>query len=141
MRKTSLCAVFLTASVASAHVELTSPVPRTNQGNEGKGGISSAAAATDPTGPPCGAPKPASAQYTYAPGAQITVKILETVDHVSVYYLEWSDANDSNFTAFMGNSTTSIVADKAQAGGTQNTYSVQVTLPNKTVDNGTMRLV
>lgn len=81
-----LAAVALVVSLpeqAHAHANLTEPKPRNDVANKEPG--------------PCGGVPRTSSATTYAKGSSITVKWLETIDHVGCFQIALSAANDANF--------------------------------------------
>jgi uncharacterized protein (TIGR03382 family) len=127
MRFAPLVLLFL-STTASAHIEMTSPMPRSLAQKEG----------------PCGAPGSTRGDNVtvFQPGETITVTWDETVDHPGHYRLAFDDDGDDDFPNpnnpddNFASTMVEPIADKV--GGS---YSQQVTLPTTPCDNCTLQLV
>jgi len=123
------CLLLVSATDASAHIELTSPTPRTADQKIG----------------PCGAAgsKRGTKVATYRPGETITVEWDETVDHPGHYRIALDDDGDDSFKtpsrpddAFPQTLADQIV-DRSGGGH----YKQQITLPNINCTNCTLQLI
>ena len=130
MRLGSLLGICLLASssIASAHIALTSPTPRTADQKSGPCGAAGSSRGTKVS--------------TFQPGQTITVEWDETVDHPGHFRIAFDDdgndafQNPSQPTDNFPSTLVDQIADKS--GGH---YSQQVTLPNITCSNCTLQLV
>jgi uncharacterized protein (TIGR03382 family) len=117
------------ATDASAHIELTSPAPRTADQKIG----------------PCGASgsKRGSKVTTYRPGETITMEWDETVDHPGHYRIALDDDGDDSFRnpSRPDDGFPQTLADQIvdRSGGGH--YKQQITLPNINCTNCTLQLI
>ena len=116
------------AADASAHIALTSPVPRT----------------VDQKAGPCGATGSTrgSKVTAYRPGETITVEWDETVDHPGHYRIAFDDDGNDSFQipSRPDDAFPQTLADQiADRGGGH--YKQQITLPNMSCTNCTLQLI
>src|SRR5678815_2627407 len=84
----------LISATAYGHARLKNPQPRDNQD-----GYKDPPRTPPGTGAPCGISEAASQPHTtLTPGAAITVTWEETVNHPGCFVIDFSPANDANFT-------------------------------------------
>ncbi len=131
MRVLASLAILLTPTVAAAHIQLTSPLPRTLDQKIG----------------PCGnATSPRSASPTVLPpGATVTVTWKETINHPGHYRLSF-DNDGTDFTVPLSftdtTQTTNVLVDMITDSGTANSmYSQEITLPDLECENCTIQLI
>ena len=128
MNRLVLLAVVLTPAVASAHIALTYPPPRTQSQKVG----------------PCGAAGSVrgTAVTVLAPGSMLEVKWAETINHPSHYRISF-DQDGQDFTVpadFMDFSQTeNVVADNIADGTGPFTRMIQ--LPDIECENCTLQLI
>jgi MYXO-CTERM domain-containing protein len=126
--------LLLTPGFASAHILLTSPVPRTEDLKDG----------------PCGGigalNKRGKKITTFKPGQTITVKWKETVEHPGHFRISFDENGQSKFVdpkSFTDlNTSPSVMVDNIKdktADGA--TYSQDITLPNIECDNCTLQVI
>ena len=123
-------AVVLAPSVAAAHIQLTSPTPRSPSQKDG----------------PCGPLNPTRGTNVtvFEPGATIEVRWNETINHPGHYRISFDlDGQDFVFpptatgsTEGMPNVVKDLIADRA--GGA---YVETITLPNMACENCTLQLI
>ncbi len=134
MRSFSLASllVLATPAVASAHITLTSPAPRSAPALQKE--------------PPCGAAGSVrSANPTvFEPGATITVTWNETIDHTGHYRISLDESGEDFTIPLSFNDTTQsenvvedLIADRAGGG----LYSQVITLPTTPCENCTIQLI
>ena len=117
--------------IVLAHARLMSPAPR-----DQKDGYKDA-----PQGPggPCGIARSASQPSTnMTPGAAVTVTWEETVDHNGCFVIDFSAADDQNFTV-IGRKSHANPPAKTGTPATRK-YSMQVTLPSTPCTACTLRV-
>ena len=85
---------------------------------------------------PCGAVARTNTAATFQPNQTITVFWEETIDHPGYYEFYFSPANDDNWVLLK-----KVDDDKNTSAGMPHQYSTTVTLPNRTCDACTFRLV
>ena len=125
----AIATILLTATTAaSAHITLTSPVPRTTANKGGPCGTAGSTRGTKVT--------------TFAPGATVTVEWDETVDHPGHYRIAFDDDGDDIFQNpnnpgdnFPG-TLMEPIADKS--GGH---YTQDITLPTTPCENCTLQVM
>ena len=120
--------LLLLSGTASAHVTLTSPVPRTLDNKEG----------------PCGAAgsKRGSKVNTFAPGATITVEWDETVDHPGHYRIAFDNDGDDVFVnPSKPDDNFPFTLAEPIADKTGGHYTYQVKLPTTPCANCTLQLM
>jgi uncharacterized protein (TIGR03382 family) len=116
------------ATTAHAHIEMTSPAPRSTAQKDG----------------PCGAPGSTrgSRVTAFQPGQTILVEWDETVDHPGHYRISFDDDGNDSFRdpRQPDDGFPQTLSDQIpdRAGGH---YSQQITLPNMTCTNCTLQLV
>jgi uncharacterized protein (TIGR03382 family) len=110
-------------SLASAHIVLTSPTPRS-----GSDGLK--------TGP-CGNVAPTGSPAVFGIGETITVTWLETVDHPGYYRIAFSPGDDAGYD---DNVLLDDIAD-IQCTGTPCTYEAQVVLPATPCEGCSLQLI
>jgi hypothetical protein len=130
MRVTALVAIGLCAhaATASAHIEMTSPRPRSEAQKEGPCGATGSTRGTNVT--------------TYRPGETITVEWDETVDHPGHYRIAFDDDGHDSFRLpnRPDDNFPQTLADQiVDRGGGR--YTQQITLPNMTCTNCTLQLI
>lgn len=123
---------FFAASTAEAHILLDDPAPMTDNDN----------AKQQPCGCVLGsADLPCSAAFettTYAPGQQITVTFVETVDHAGEFRVAFSPKPPSEVTEEdFETSDIQVTIPDEQAGGLE---SVTITLPDTPCEECTIQL-
>ena len=104
-----------------SHARLVSPQPRTNETGLKVG--------------PCGNRPKTQTPSILNRGSTITVMFRETVEHPSYYQFSFSSDNDQTF-SIIGTFNGDI-----QGGALPHEYSFQITLPNITCNNCTLRLI
>src|SRR5687768_6196498 len=120
MRTSVLALAFLVAapSVASAHISLQYPLPRTTMQKDRHCGLAGSTRSANPTVP--------------APGETITVQWTETINHPGHYRISF-DADGEDFTIPLSftdlTQTENVLVDNItdNQGGT---YSQEITLPD-----------
>jgi MYXO-CTERM domain-containing protein len=128
MRIATLASLLVLAGTAHAHIQMTSPSPRS----------------LDQKAPPCGrsGSTRGSVVTTFQPGETITVTWDETVDHPGHYRIAFDDNGDDIFQNpnnpddNFASTLMEPIADKV--GGK---YTAQVTLPTTPCTNCTLQLV
>lgn len=144
MRWILATALALTPSLASAHIALVSPSPRTASQKVGPCGAAGSVRGTNVT--------------TLAPGATITVTWKETIDHPGHFRIAF-DSDGQDFLRPPDAMTTTLGADESVVGtGVQvlvdliadiqgnnpaggRTYTQDITLPNIECDNCTLQVI
>jgi hypothetical protein len=116
------------AATAHAHIEMTSPKPRTLEQKTGPCGASGSTRGTNVT--------------TYRPGETITVEWDETVDHPGHYRIAFDDNGNDSFRdpSRPDDNFPQTLADQiVDRGGGR--YTQQVTLPNISCTSCTLQLI
>jgi hypothetical protein len=130
MRTPVLALALLVAapSVAAAHIQLTSPLPRTLEQKEPNCGLATSTRSANPA--------------VYAPGQTITVTWNETIDHPGHYRLMFDQDGEDSFpfpvtlTDTFEGTLANYITDKV--GGA---YMQEVTLPDIECENCTLQLI
>jgi hypothetical protein len=131
MRTSVLALALLVAapSVASAHISLQYPLPRTTQQKDRHCGLAGSTRSANPT--------------VLAPGETITVQWTETINHPGHYRISF-DADGEDFTIPLSftdlTQTENVLVDNItdNQGGT---YSQEITLPDIECENCTLQLI
>ncbi len=124
------------ASTAYGHARLKSPQPRDNQD-----GYKDPPRTPPGTGAPCGISEAASQPHNnLTPGAAITVTWEETVNHPGCFVIDFSPANDANFTVLGVKSHMNPPAPANPTATNARQWSVGVTLPSTPCPKCTLRL-
>ena len=116
------------ATAAHAHIEMTSPKPRTLEQKTGPCGVTGSTRGTNVT--------------TYRPGETITVEWDETVDHPGHYRIAFDDNGNDSFRdpSRPDDNFPQTLADQiVDRGGGR--YTQQVTLPNISCTSCTLQLI
>lgn len=127
----ALAATVGAPAVAAAHIQLTSPPPRTLQLKQRPCGIAGSVRGASIT--------------VLAPGATLEVRWTETIDHPGHYRVSF-DLDGQDFTIPLSyNDTTQntnvvmdLIPDRA---GSQLMYTQMITLPNQTCENCTLQVI
>jgi uncharacterized protein (TIGR03382 family) len=124
------------ASTAYGHARLKSPQPRDNQD-----GYKDPPRTPPGTGAPCGISEAASQPHNnLTPGAAITVTWEETVNHPGCFVIDFSPANDANFTVLGVKSHMSPPAPANPTINSPRPWSLGVTLPSAPCSKCTLRV-
>jgi uncharacterized protein (TIGR03382 family) len=137
LRLTALCAlggVLLPAASALAHIDLDGPTDR---------------GCTDQKAGPCGSgcESRSSNVTVLEPGATITVRWTETIDHPGHYRISFDDdgnddfENPTSYDDIQTSPTLPVLLDGIEDRGGGGQYEAQVTLPDIECDNCTLQLI
>jgi hypothetical protein len=122
VRRGALVAALLVPALALAHARLVSPAPRTT---------------TILKTPPCGGIGRSGLPTILAPGQQVEVEWVETVDHPGHYELAFSPADDQGFVTLLGS-----IPDYAFASGAvERTYTTTIQAPSTPCEACTLQLI
>lgn len=126
-------ALLAAPAVATAHIQLSSPAPRSLEQKQQHCG-------------PAGSTRGPNVNV-YAPGQMIEVRWLETINHPGYYRISFDvDGQDFTIPPAPNNTTAStnvlvdLIADRATTMA-NNTYTQMVQLPNVTCENCTLQLI
>jgi hypothetical protein len=126
----------LVPSTAHGHARLKNPQPRDNQD-----GYKDPPRTPPGTGAPCGISEASTQPHTpLTPGAAITVTWEETVNHPGCFVIDFSPANDANFTVLGVKSHMNAPAPANPTTTNPRQWSVGVTLPSTPCPKCTLRL-
>jgi len=129
-------ALLLASRPAGAHALLVNPMPRDQQD-----GYKDPPRTPPGTGAPCGISEAASQPHnTLIAGTQLTVKWDETVTHPGCFVIDFSPANDANFTVLGVKSHMNAPTPTNPSQSNPRHWSVSVTLPNTPCTKCTLRL-
>lgn len=117
-------------AVASAHIQLTYPLPRTAELKEPNCGLSGSTRSQNPT--------------VLEPGATITVTWNETIGHPGHYRISF-DRDGEDFTIPLSfedtTQTENVLVDSIADQTGTGSYSQEITLPNEECENCTLQLI
>jgi len=124
------------ASTAHGHARLKNPQPRDNQD-----GYKDPPRTPPGTGAPCGISEATTQPHTtLTPGMALTVTWEETVTHPGCFVIDFSPANDANFTVLGVKSHMNAPAPANPTTSNPRQWSVGVTLPTTPCPKCTLRL-
>lgn len=113
--------------IASAHILMTSPTPRT--------GTTDSTKTTTTGGSSCGGVVRGDSVLTVNKGSQLSVSWKETIDHPGRFLIQFSPSADEGFDA------TSNELFRLEDTQVKGTYTAQITLPDTTCTDCSLRLV
>jgi hypothetical protein len=131
MRSLVSLAILFTPAVAAAHIQLTNPLPRTLELKQPNCGLTGSTRSANPA--------------VYPPGATITVTWKETINHPGHYRVSF-DQDGEDFTIPLSFTDTTqtenvLVDNIADAAIANDTYNLEITLPNLECENCTLQVI